>query len=66
MTQEEWEESITTYMTNGGWTKDRDDETTLGFSFIEGQSHWMRDYDKKERRFVQFDGNVRVNLKVSQ
>jgi len=62
MTDEEWQKAMIEYMTNGGWTCDRNDEKTLGFSFIEGESHWIRDYDKKERRFVQYDGNRRVNL----
>ncbi len=66
MNQEEWEESITNYMTNEGWTKDRDDETTLGFSLEQGPSHWIRDYDKKSHRFVHYDGNVRVNIKVTK
>ncbi len=62
MDQAEWEKSIKEYMVNGGWTCDRDDEKTLGFKFTQGESEWIRDYDKKERRFVQFDGNQRVNL----
>ena len=66
MDQAEWESTITQYMTNGGWTCDRNDEKTLGFSFIEGDHHWIRDYDKKERRFVQFDGNQRVNLVTNE
>ncbi len=64
MDQEEWEKYITEYMTNEGWTCDRNDENTLGFSFTQGKHTWIRDYDKKKRRFVQFDGNTVVNLKV--
>lgn len=66
MNQEDWETDIKEYMKNGGWTCDRDDDETIGFSFIQGENHWMRDYDKKERRFVQFDGNQRVNIWVSK
>ncbi len=66
MNQEEWEKSIIEYMTKGGWIKDRDDEKTLGFYFIESEKRWIRDYDKKERRFVQFDGNQRINLRVTK
>jgi signal-transduction protein with cAMP-binding, CBS, and nucleotidyltransferase domain len=66
MNQDEWEKCIKEWMHNGGWECDRDDEKTLGFSFIEGDHHWIRDYCKKERRFVQFDGNQRVNLVVSK
>jgi hypothetical protein len=62
MHQGEWENRVKEHMSNAGWTCDRDDEKTLGFFFIEGDHHWIRDYDKKERRFVQFDGNQRVNL----
>lgn len=62
MEQLEWEELIKKWMIDSGWQCDRDDETTIGFSFIEGERHWIRDYDKKKRRFVQFDGNQRVKL----
>ncbi len=62
MTQDEWESFITEWMTRGGWVCDRNDETTLGFSYKQGDSHWIRDYDKKNRSFVHYDGNVRVNL----
>lgn len=62
MTDEEWENIIISWMVQGGWVNDRNDETTLGFSFLEHPHHWIRDYDKKERRFIQYDGNVRVNL----
>ena len=58
--EDSWEKTITEYMQNGGWTKDRDDETTLGFSYFEGDAHWIRDYDKKRKRFVQYDGNQKV------
>ncbi len=66
LSQEEWEENITKWMERGGWKKDRDDETTLGFSYVEGEHHWIRDYDKKEKRFFQFDGNVRINIKITK
>ena len=29
MMEDSWEKKITEYMQNGGWTKDRDDETTV-------------------------------------
>lgn len=66
MTDEEWEKEIILWMTNGGWVNDRNDEKTLGFSFMEPPHHWIRDYDKKERRFVQYDGNLRVNIVSSK
>jgi hypothetical protein len=61
-----WKTYITEAMQSDGWTKDRDDQTTLGFSFVEGDHHWIRDYDKKTRRFIQFDGNQKINLKVTK
>lgn len=62
MDQVEWEARVKSWMLEGGWEMDYDNETTLGFSFKEGDYHWMRDYNKKSRRFVQFDGNQRVNI----
>lgn len=62
MQQDEWERLITEDMEKCGWKKDRDDETTLGFCFPEGDCNWIRDYDKKTRRFVQFNGNQMVRL----
>ncbi len=64
MTQEEWENSIIDWMTNGGWINDRDDETTLGFSFMEGEHHWIRDYDKKSKSFVHYDRNQTIELRI--
>lgn len=64
--QGEWESLTKHWMAKGGWDCDRDDEKTLGFSFIEGGHRWIRDYCKKERRFVQYDGNRRVNLAESR
>ena len=57
-----WKEYIIDAMQNDGWVKDRDDETILGFSKVDGKYHWIRDYDKKLRRFVQYNGNQLVNL----
>lgn len=62
LTQESWERAIKLMMEQGGWTLDRDDETHLGFHFIEGDAKWIKDYDKKTRSFVQFNGNQVVNL----
>ena len=66
MDQTKWESSIKKRMENKGWTFDHDTESTLGFSFVEGEFHWMRDYNKKNRRFVQFNGNQIVNLVVTE
>ena len=62
LSYEDWSNSIKLLMLNMGWGHDRDDETTLGFSVHEGEHHWIRDYDKKTRGFIQFDGNQKVNL----
>lgn len=66
MNQQEWEDGIKKMMHKDGWRCDRDDETRLGFSYIEGEFHWIRDYCKKMRRFVQYNGNQKVNLKVTK
>ncbi len=66
MNQEEWEKEVMEFMIDGGWTCDRNDETTLGFSFVEEEHRWIRDFDKKKRRFVQFDGNRKLNLKATK
>lgn len=63
MTQEDWEKQVTQHMVSSGWELDRDDETTLGFSFkTRDGGHWVRDYDKKTRAFVHFDAKQRVSL----
>jgi len=65
MTDEEWREHIIELMTKAEWQLDIEDENILGFFFIEGDKKWIRDYDKKTRRFVQFDANQKVNLQES-
>ncbi len=62
MNQDEWEEKIIKHMVESGWVNDRNDETIIGFSQVEAEHHWIRDYDKKTHRFVQFDGNRKVDL----
>lgn len=61
-----WIQCMKDEMNSRGWTCDRDDEKTLGFSLIEGDKHWIRDYNKKTRRFAQFNANHVVNLRVSK
>lgn len=61
---EEWEKSVKDHMSKGGWVNDRNDETTLGFSIEEGPHKWIRDYNKKSRTFVHYDGNMKINLRV--
>lgn len=65
MDELEWQESCKRYMLEGGWTLDKDDEKTLGFYFDEPPAKWIRDYNKKTHRFVQFNANQKVNIKVS-
>lgn len=50
-------------MEEAGWTLDKDDAECLGFSFYQEDRHWIRDYCKKERNFVQYDGNQMVKLR---
>ena len=58
-----WEDSVKHMMIEGGWTMDRDDDTTLGFVFREDNGdEWIRDYNKKSRTFVQFNGSQKINL----
>jgi hypothetical protein len=66
MEQMEWEKTITEYMTKGGWSKDKDDEKTLGFTLLQGNKLWTRDYDKKQRSFVHYDGNHKVNIRIKK
>ena len=62
MKQFEWEDKIIKYMTESGWQLSRNDDKAIGFSFVEGEKHWIRDYDKKSHRFVHYDGNHTINL----
>lgn len=64
MEQCEWEQYIINYMLNGGWINDRNDEKTLGFSFKDTNGDtWIRDYDKKNHRFVHYNGDQKVNIR---
>ncbi len=62
----EWEEVMIVWMKSRGWENDQNNETTLGFSFKEGDHHWIRDYEKSTRRFIQYDGNQKITLMVSK
>lgn len=67
MDQEEWESAIKKKFSDlGNWKLDRDDEEYLGFSCIDGKHHWIRDYNKKKRNFVQYDGNQKVSIIIKQ
>ena len=60
--QDVWEKNVKDWMTNCGWICDRDDEENLGFSKHEDEYHWIRDYNKKTRAFIQYNGNQKINL----
>lgn len=51
------------FHTSRGWQLVENSETKLNFDYIEGDSHWMKDYDKKTRSFIQYDGNQIINFK---
>ncbi len=58
-----WEKSIIKLLTENGWTKDRDDANTLGFTQKDKEGNeWIRDYDKKKRSFIQFNGSQQINI----
>ena len=60
---EKWQEDIRAIMESSGWICDRDDETTLGFHFIDENGHkWIRDYDKETRQFVHYYYAQKINL----
>lgn len=60
-----WEQ-VKEKMLAEGWTCDLDTEEKLYFSLIDGPHHWMRDYNKITKSFVQYDGNQKVNLKYNK
>jgi len=50
-------------MEASGWVCDRDEDDIIGFSKYEDEKHeWIRDYNKKTRSFVQFNGRQMINL----
>lgn len=63
MTEQDWQQIITK-MEADGWTCDKNTDETLGFIILEDEDHeWIRDYDKKDGTFVQFNGRQVVNLR---
>jgi len=66
MEQDLWERSIKKMMSDGGWTMDIDNDDKIGFVFMDEKGDkWIRDYDKKTRTFVHFNGDHKINLKQS-
>ena len=60
MEQKAWEIYVKKHMENEGWTCDRDDEEALIFSLRRDENLLIRDFNKSERRFVQYDGKMKV------
>jgi hypothetical protein len=62
----EWEEAMIAWMKSRGWENDINDETTLGFSFTESNGDkWIRDYNKKSRSFIHYNGSRKITLKTT-
>jgi len=63
--QSTWEEGVIAKMTSKGWKCDVNDEDRLGFTMYVDEDHeWIRDYNKKTKRFTQFNGRQKINLVV--
>lgn len=53
-------------MESQGWKCDVNTDDKLGFVFFEDENReWVRDYDKKTGRFVQFNAKQKINLVVN-
>ncbi len=64
---ETWKAQVLTFMEQCGWDFDRDDETTLGFYKYDSNGNKLFKYFSKEtRRFVQFNGDQKVNILVTK
>lgn len=60
---ETWKQEILNFMDQCGWKFDRDNETTLGFyKYDYNGDKWIKDFSKETRRFVQFNGDQKINL----
>lgn len=66
LTDKDWEKALIEHMTSHGWLNDRNDENYVGFTWPEvtETEQWMRDYNKKTRSFVNYNGKQKVNIKV--
>lgn len=61
----EWEKDLIDSMQSGGWKCDVNTEEKLGFVFDEDEQHeWIREYNKKTRNFIQFNGRQIINIRV--
>lgn len=60
MDDKEWQSILIDQLTSLGWKNDCNDDTTLGFSYVDPiGDKWIRDYDKRSRVFVYYQGNQR-------
>ncbi len=61
------ENALISHMESNGWKCDINTDEKLGFIMPVDEDHeWIRDYDKKTWKFVQFNGKQKVNLHVSK
>lgn len=66
MNDHQWAASLKKTMIDHGWVLSYETEEKIRFDFKDHPHHWMKDYDKKTRSFVRFDGNQRVNILCSK
>jgi hypothetical protein len=56
-------EKLIAHMESRGWKCDINTDEKLRFVFPgKEKKQWIRDYDKKTGRYIQFNGNQKVNL----
>lgn len=59
------EKAIIETMVRDGWTCNVNTSERLGFILYQDEEHeWIRDYNKKTRRFVQFNGREKITIEV--
>lgn len=50
-------------MKSKGWKIDRDDDKYLNFSlYVDENTEWMKDYDKKLNRWFHYNGRDKISL----
>ncbi len=66
MTPEE-ESYLIKSLVERGWICDVNTENKLGFIFpVDENEEWIRDYDKKTKRYVHYNGKTKINLRVTK
>lgn len=59
-----WEVGLIKYMAEKGWKLNRNDADKISFVFYQNEQYeWFREYDKKTKHFVQFNGKQEINLR---